>query len=85
VLEPAFPAGIITLTLSATATTDTAAITALIRLPHWPPTRHEAVARGATRPTRGRPRVDRVGSACLIDSDAEPAALGGGAWSLSGQ
>lgn len=61
--EPALPAGITTLTLSATAFMDAAAITALIRLPHWPPSGHEAVARVATRPTRGRPRFDQVGSA----------------------
>lgn len=61
--EPALPPGITTLTLSATAFMDAAAITALIRLPHWPPSRHEAVARVATRPTRGRPRLDQVGSA----------------------
>jgi hypothetical protein len=60
--EPAFPPGVSALTLSATAMPDGAAVTALIPLPHWPPTRREAVARETTGPTQGRTTVDRVGS-----------------------
>jgi hypothetical protein len=61
--EPALPPGVSALTLSARAVPDRAAVTALIRLPYWPPTRHEAVARETTGPTRGRPPVDRAGAA----------------------
>jgi hypothetical protein len=49
--------------LTLAAATDTTPIAATIRVPQWPPVRHEAVAREAPTPVSSRPRVDRVGSA----------------------
>lgn len=57
--EPALPAGISELVLS--AATEAAPVTATIRLPRWPPVRHEAGARAASAPTGARPPVDRGG------------------------
>jgi hypothetical protein len=50
------------LALSAKAMTDGATVTALIRLPHGPPTPHEAACRVTTFPSRARPSIDRGGS-----------------------
>jgi hypothetical protein len=61
--EPALVPGVRALTLSARAIADGAAVTALIRLPPWPPVRHDAVARETVGPTPGRPTVDAAGSA----------------------
>jgi hypothetical protein len=60
--EPALPPGVSVLTLSARARADSAVVTALIRLPRWPPTRREAVTRETTGRAQGRPSVDGVGS-----------------------
>ena len=60
--RPALPTGVTTLALSAKAMTDGATVTALIRLPHGPPTPHEAACRVTTFPSRARPSIDRGGS-----------------------
>lgn len=61
--EPALPARVRTLTLSAMVAPGAATVTVLIRLPRWPPSRCEAVARTATGPMRPRPHLERAGSA----------------------
>lgn len=58
--EPALAPDISSVTLS--GTTDTAAINALIQLPHWPPARYDAPTRAVTTaPALATLRLDRAG------------------------